>query len=124
MNRFLLLCLVALLAGCSASADDATNTNSAMMMTALRMAGVQTVTPLPTDGCSVSAIPPERVVELVNAFPEQQRALLAQVLSASSVAWSVQMYSGPLGAGLCFPANDSLVLMPQSWVSGQAAISN
>lgn len=79
---------------------------------ALKAVGLEVLNPLPEVGCSVSAIPPEKVMELLMAVPEQQRLLLAQVLDASAVAWSVQLYSGAGGIGFCFPADNTLIMLP------------
>lgn len=79
---------------------------------ALKAVGLKVSNPLPEVGCSVSAIPPEKVMELLMAVPDQQRLLLAQVLDASAVAWSVQLYSGESGIGFCFPAENTLILLP------------
>lgn len=113
----LFLCAV-VLAGCgSSSTDGSSGLSSTATLYALQAAGVSII-PMPEVGCSGSAIPPEKVVELVYAFPEQQRPILATVLNASSTAWSVQMYSGEYGLGLCFPVEDKLVLVPSKWASG------
>ena len=79
---------------------------------ALQTVGLQVVQPLPSYGCSGSAIPPEKVIELLNAIPVEQQALLAQVLNFSSPAWSVQLYSGEAGIGFCFPVENTLILLP------------
>ena len=102
--------MAATLAGCG-QYDDSPLASQATLM-ALQTVGLQVVQPLPTYGCSGSAIPPEKVIELLNAIPVEQQALLAQVLNFSSPAWSVQLYSGEAGIGFCFPVENTLILMP------------
>lgn len=104
------LVLAMTLAGCGVNSDG--SMGSAATLMALNALGMQAIQPLPLEGCTGSAIPPERVVELLMAIPEEQRALLAQVLSASSAAWSVQLYTGSAGMGFCFPVENTLVLLP------------
>lgn len=98
------------LAGCGQYADSPLASQATLM--ALQTVGLQVVQPLPSYGCSGSAIPPEKVIELLNAIPVEQQALLAQVLNFSSPAWSVQLYSGEAGIGFCFPVENTLILLP------------
>ena len=102
--------LAATLSGCGQYADSPLASQATLM--ALQTVGLQVSQPLPTYGCTGSAIPPEKVVELLNAVPDEQRVLLAQVLNFSSSAWSVQLYSGDAGIGFCFPVENTLILMP------------
>lgn len=119
---FMLFSTAVLLAGCgvASSSDQESGLNSAVVLTALQAVGA-TVAPIPDTGCSGSAIPPEKIVELINAFPEEQRGPLAQVLSVSSTAWATQLYNGDLGVGLCFPVEQLVVVMPPGMVSSSAA---
>ncbi len=103
-----LLLASALLCGCS---SDPNQLSTATLL-ALQAVGLQVVQPLPAEGCTVSAIPPEKVIELLMAFPEAQRALLAQILDATAVAWTVQLYTGAAGTGLCFPVQNMVIMMP------------
>ncbi len=105
-----ILVATTLLAGCGASTDGSLSSSATLM--ALNAVGLKVSNPLPEVGCSVSAIPPEKVMELLMAVPDQQRLLLAQVLDASAVAWSVQLYSGAGGIGFCFPAENTLIMLP------------
>lgn len=98
------------LAGCGQYTDSPLASQATLM--ALQTVGLQVVQPLPSYGCSGSAIPPEKVIELLNAIPVEQQALLAQVLNFSSPAWSVQLYSGEAGIGFCFPVENTLILLP------------
>lgn len=102
--------MAAALSGCGQYADSPLASQATLM--ALQTVGLQIVQPLPTYGCTGSAIPPEKVIELLNAVPEEQRVLLAQVLNFSSPAWSVQLYSGDAGIGFCFPVENTLILLP------------
>lgn len=102
--------MAATLAGCGQYADSPLASQATLM--ALQTVGLQVVQPLPSYGCSGSAIPPEKVIELLNAIPVEQQALLAQVLNFSSPAWSVQLYSGEAGIGFCFPVENTLILLP------------
>jgi len=81
---------------------------------ALNAVGLQAVQPLPSTGCSGSVIPPERLTELINVFPQEQRVILEQILKAGEIAWSAQLYSGESGIGFCFPVQDTLILLPKS----------
>ncbi len=109
----------ALLYGCSVSSDP--NQMSTATLLALQAVGLQVVQPMPAEGCTVSAIPPEKVVELLMAVPEAQRVLLAQVLDATAVAWSVQLYTGAAGTGLCFPVQNVVILLPAAAPAAPAA---
>lgn len=123
---FMLFSTAVLLAGCgvSSSSDQESGLNSAVVLAALQAVGV-TVAPIPDTGCSGSAIPPEKVVELVNAFPEEQRGPIAQVLSMSSTAWATQLYSGDMGVGLCFPVEQRVIIMPPNLISnGSVAVDS
>ncbi|WP_126223674.1 hypothetical protein [Burkholderia ambifaria] len=68
--------------------------------------------PLPDQGCSPSALPPDRARALVESLPLAQQVALAKLLNASSAVWTVQLYTGELGTGLCLPVQEKLVLMP------------
>ena len=92
---------------------DATSLSTTATSMTLKAAGIQTLSPLPSSGCSGSTIPPEKVVELLNALPEEHRLPVAKVLHISSPAWTMQVYSGDLGLGLCLPVQDTLLLMPE-----------
>lgn len=68
--------------------------------------------PLPNQGCSPSALPPDRARALVESLPLAQQVALAKLLNASASVWTVQLYTGELGTGLCLPVQEKLVLMP------------
>ncbi len=102
----------ALLYGCGVSSDP-TQMSTATLL-ALQAVGLQVVQPMPAEGCTVSAIPPEKVLELLMAIPEAQRVLLAQLLDATAVAWTVQLYTGTAGTGLCFPVHNMVIMLPAS----------
>jgi hypothetical protein len=70
--------------------------------------------PLPAEGCTDGALPPERVEALVESLPPQSQVALAKVLNASSTVWSAELYAGPLGTGLCLPGQNEMVLFPQA----------
>lgn len=110
-----LLLAAALLSGCGQSTDTDSSLMSTATLMAMQAVGMSVMQPLPVEGCSGSAIPPEKVMDLLNAIPEQQKFLLAQILDASAVAWTVQLYAGELGLGLCFPVQNTLILIPGDW---------
>ena len=68
--------------------------------------------PIPNEGCSDSALPPEQVMALLDKLPDTQRAALATVLNASSTVWTVQLYHGDQGVGLCLPTQGKLLRLP------------
>ncbi|MBU9200413.1 hypothetical protein KTD31_03470 [Burkholderia multivorans] len=76
-----------------------------------KTAGVQML-PMPEEGCSTSVIAPTQVEALVNSLPAGQREALATVMSASSGLWTMQLYKGSQGVGLCLPTRNTLMLMP------------
>jgi hypothetical protein len=80
--------------------------------------------PLPDEGCSDSALPPERVEALVESLPAQSQMALAKVLNASSTVWSAELYTGALGTGLCLPAQNELVLFPQTATNTTSSLVN
>ena len=97
----------------SACGDSTSSLSATATRMTLNAAGIQMLSPLPTSGCSGSAIEPEKVVELLNALPEEHRLPVAKVLNISSPAWTMQFYLGELGMGLCLPVQDTLLLMPE-----------
>ncbi|HDR9103588.1 hypothetical protein [Paraburkholderia sp. A3RO-2L] len=76
-----------------------------------KTAGVQML-PMPQEGCSASVIAPTKVEALVDSLPAGQRAALATLMSASSGVWTLQLYKGSQGIGLCLPARNALMLIP------------
>lgn len=68
---------------------------------------------LPATGCSPSVMSPSQVSEFVSAIPDPQRSALARVLSASSSVWTVQLYRGSFGVGVCLPSVQRLLVMPK-----------
>jgi hypothetical protein len=76
--------------------------------------GLISFLPLPAEGCTDGALPPERVEALVESLPPQSQVALAKVLNASSTVWSAELYAGPLGTGLCLPGQNEMVLFPQA----------
>lgn len=69
---------------------------------------------IPATGCSTSALPPEKVLELLNTVPEAQRGAVAKLLDSSSTVWSAQAYTGPEGMGFCLPTKDLVVVLPHT----------
>lgn len=80
---------------------------------AAQLAGLQ-VAPLQPVGCSSSAVSPEKIEELMLALPQDKRAPLAALLSTTAPAWTVQLYSGNLGMGLCLPSVNVVLVFPGS----------
>lgn len=80
---------------------------------AAQVAGLQ-VAPLQPMGCSPSAVSPEKIEELMLALPQDKRAPLAALLSTTAPAWTVQLYSGNLGMGLCLPSVNVVLVFPSS----------
>lgn len=118
----LALCCAISLVGCSSSTSTDTSQDPTAIGAALASAGNLAVSaaaavgmqfgPLPPEGCSTSLLEPEKVVELMQQLPEAQQAALATVLSASVGVWTVQLYQGAQGVGMCLPAQQMLVLLP------------
>jgi hypothetical protein len=79
--------------------------------------------PLPDRGCSPSALPPDRARTLVESLPLAQQVALAKLLNASSSVWTVQLYTGELGTGLCLPVQEKLVLMPAAANSAKQGLA-
>lgn len=79
--------------------------------------------PLPDQGCSPSALPPDRARALVESLPLAQQVALAKLLNASSSVWTVQLYTGELGTGLCLPVQEKLVLMPAAANSAKQGLA-
>jgi len=112
------------LAGCSSSDGSGTEVDPLsagyalaragdLALAAAQAAGMQ-LAPVPAVGCSASLLAPERVVELLQALPDAQRTALATVLDVSAGVWTAQLYKGELGAGLCLPVQQVVVLLPAS----------
>lgn len=79
--------------------------------------------PLPDQGCSPSALPPDRAQALVESLPLAQQVALAKLLNASSSVWTVQLYTGDLGTGLCLPVQGKLVLLPAAANSAKQGLA-
>lgn len=104
------LFLTLALSACGDSPDSLSATATKMTLNA---AGIQLRTPMPDTGCSGSVIEPAKVMELLHTLPEEHRWPVAKVLKVSSPAWTMQLYTGELGMGLCLPVQNSLLLMPE-----------
>lgn len=115
--------VAALFSACSAEDTSQTSTldplsagyalaqAGALALSAAQAAGLQMVA-LPDSGCSTSLLAPERVAELLNMLPEAQRTALITVLDVSAGVWTVQLYKGSQGTGICLPMQQILVLLP------------
>lgn len=119
----LALCCAISLIGCSSSTStDISSQDPSVLGAALAGAGNLAISaaaaagmqfgPLPSEGCSTSLLEPAKVVELMQQLPEAQQTALATVLSASSGVWTVQLYQGSQGVGMCLPVQQMLVLLP------------
>lgn len=68
---------------------------------------------LPEQGCSASLLSAEKLEELLLLLPPTQSEALGKLLNASSDVWQASLYQGELGAGLCLPSKNTLVVLPQ-----------
>ncbi|WP_146187160.1 hypothetical protein [Novimethylophilus kurashikiensis] len=85
---------------------------SMALKAAASASGIKTAD-LPEEGCSDSAMSADNVNSLLATLPEGQSQVLSDLLSSGSTILSIQMYSGTLGMGLCIPAKNMVVLLPQ-----------
>ncbi len=85
---------------------------------ALSSAGLK-LTQLPSDGCSQSVLEPTKVLDLLATMEEPYRTALASILDTSSPVWTVQVYQGAEGSGLCLPVQSKLLVFPANQSSQQ-----
>lgn len=74
--------------------------------------GLNTV-PLPETGCQENTLSQSNLIVLAAALPDEQREALLRLADLSESAVVVQWYSGSAGVGVCLPAQNRLVLLPQ-----------
>lgn len=65
--------------------------------------------PLPSSGCSGSALPPGKVQDLLRDLDEPTRSTLSSAFKSSSAVWAIQLYVGTDGSGFCFPEQGKLL---------------